>query len=237
METCKKAFFFMLMLFCSFVSLAQKFSISTSFNIDNFRIEKTDSFDVIKYTLNNDVKYFLSQTYPELPFVASYVLLPHHAKITEIIMTYGKSEICKGSFYMRLPNPSLPVKSDFIHFDNPELYAGYQINKVFICPFRYLPETNRLIFYSKVSFDIFYQTKAKPVNLEPSADKIKLSREFIRKKVINQEDIEKIVPLEEKIDYSGLDFFKNETDSLNKIRKETPRLKKAEEPFYIRQIK
>ncbi len=237
MGPCKKAFFFMLMLFCSFVSLAQKFSISTSFNIDNFRIEKTDSFDVIKYTLNNDVKYFLSQTYPEFPFIACYVLLPHHAKITRVLMTYGKSEICKGSFHIRLSNPSLPVNSDFIHYDNPELYAGYQISKVFICPFRYLPETNQLLFYSKLSFDIYYQTEAKPVNLELSPEKIKLSREFIRNKVINQEDIEKIFPLEEKIDYSGLDFFKNEADSLKKMEKETPRLKKAEEPLYIRQIK
>jgi len=200
-------------------------------------MEKMDSFHIIKYALNRDVKYFLPESYPELPFIASYVLLPHNADIEKIVITGGKKENFKGTCPVRLSIPSPSNESDYIRYNNPELYAGYRIIKIFICPFRYSTESNHIVFFQKVNFDIFYQTNTKPLNLERSDAKIKLSRQFIRGKVINQVDIEKIVPLEEKMDYSGLDFFRNETDSLQKSKKEIQKLNKAEEPFYIRQIK
>jgi len=115
----KKGFFFILILFCIGNTYSQKLSISESFSLDNFKIDKNDSFHLIKYSHKNDVKYFLPEGYPELPFISCYVLLPHHARITKILITGSKSEILQGTYHIRRSNPSLPVKGDYIFYDNP----------------------------------------------------------------------------------------------------------------------
>jgi hypothetical protein len=74
---------------------------------------------------------------PELPFIACYVLLPHNPSITKIVITGSKIEIFKGTFPLRLSNQALPAESEYIRANDPELYTGYQINKIFICPFHF----------------------------------------------------------------------------------------------------
>jgi hypothetical protein len=244
----------------------QRFGISVSFNIDNFKIEKVDSFCTIQTVENNDIRYLLPAGYPKLPYIPLFVLLPHNSRIESILIDDSNFEIIKGLYNIvsgthtddssdsgyfadtqSLENNKkdnvknyYPSDIQIVKYDSPELYAGFLINKIYICPFKYFPETRQLCYYTKLLLNIQYQIDEKPMKYELSADKVRLSREFIRDMVINKEEIDKTVPLEEKIDYSKIQIYKEtEEDSVKANKQEISGLKKAENtrPFYIKRLK
>jgi len=241
--------------------IGQKFSISVSYSQSNFIVEKNDSFIYINYPQNCDLRYSLPSGYPDLPYIPSYILLPHNAQINCILVTDSKVEPVSGSFniipesmkdtaneesqistddFSSSADGYLPAYNEIVIFDSAQLYAGFQINKIFICPFKYLPETHQLFFYPKLDLDVYYELDEKPVNLEASQEKIRMCRDFIRSIVINKEEIEKIIPLEEKIDYSKVQIFREvgkNAKSTERVNGASSKPKESVEPFYIRQIK
>lgn len=198
---------------------------------------KMDSSQVIQYDQNQEVKYFLDQTSPKLPFLAFFVLLPHNAHISKVFVLGSKKGPYDPNYPVSPALSSLPAESAYVRYADPEIFAGYRIQKVFICPFRYTSESDYLVFCSQITLDIFYQIDEKPLILEHSADKIIQSRQYVRDKVLNAEDLENIIPLAEKMDYTGLDFFKTEADSLKQTPVKSQNREKTGEPFFIRQIK
>jgi hypothetical protein len=260
----EKPIFLLFILLIPLVLNGQKFSISVSFDINNFKIEKVDSFNTIHCGENKELRYLLPAGNPKLPYIPFFVLLPHNSRIESTLIYDSDFESIKGDFNIMLTsfedndsdfensanshflntdntNASqvyYPSDTQIIRYYSPELYAGFLINKIYICPFKYFPETKQLFFYTKFMLDIQYQIDEKPLKYELSTDKIKLSREFIRDIVINKEEIDKTVPLEEKIDYSKIKIYKETEDNPVK-EQEVSSLKKAEKtkPFYIKRLK
>jgi hypothetical protein len=254
------------MLLIPLILNGQNFGISVSFDRNNFKIEKVDSFTTIQCVENKDIKYLLPAGYPKLPYIPFFVLLPHNAKIESILIDDSNFEIING-FFNIVPatnigpnsdsgnftntqllennkidklNSNYPAHIQSIKYESPELYAGFLINKIYICPFKYLPESRQLFFYTKLLLDIQYKVDEKPLRYELSNDKIRLSREFLRDRVINKEEIDKTVPLEEKIDYSKIQIYKEtEEDSVSVKKQEVSGLTKEEKtkPFYIKRLK
>jgi len=225
---------------------SQQYALPVSFDLNNFRIENSDSFPSIYCPGNANTYYIKCPGYPELPYIPVYILLPHHSKINKIVakaidsnhvhnLDFENSEkkIIKAS-------NSIDFPSSGIKFESPELLAGFLIIKIYICPFMYFPETDQLFFCTKLLLDIQYLIEEKPIKYELSVDKIKASREFIRDLVINKEEIDKTVPLEEKIDYSIIQINKETMeDTVEVKKKESIPLKKEEKgaPFHIKRLK
>ena len=177
------------------ISDCQQYNIPVSFDLNSFRIENTDSFSSIQYLGNAGTWYFLQPGYPELPYIPINVLLPHNSKINKIIARDINSQPFKDSVFAQVDNkyvqtvPAPDYPASEIITDSTELYAGFLISKIYICPFKYLTETRRLILHTNLVLDIYLQTIEKPLIFESSPEKIKLSRDFIRNLVINREDI------------------------------------------------
>ncbi len=256
---------FLIALFSTLVIYSQEFSISVDFKLSNFRIEKADSYSVINCLNNTDIRYFSKVGYPKLPYIPFYVLLPHNSEIDGIVIKDSNSETFEGfydiistnienggsdSTYSGNAEPLevsiadtlsiyYPSDNQIIRHDPPELYAGFLLNQIYVCPFKYFPETRQLSFYTKLSLEFHLQIDGRPLKLELSPDKIKLSREFIRNMVINKDDIDKTIPLEEKIDYSKIHIFKDTDEDTFKAKKvyvpDKMKTKNAA-PFYIKQI-
>ena len=225
------------------ISDCQQYNIPVSFDLNSFRIENTDSFSSIQYLGNAGTWYFLQPGYPELPYIPINVLLPHNSKINKIIARDINSQPFKDSVFAQVDNkyvqtvPAPDYPASEIITDSTELYAGFLISKIYICPFKYLTETRRLILHTNLVLDIYLQTIEKPLIFESSPEKIKLSRDFIRNLVINREDIDRTIPLKEKIDYSKIHLF-NEIGE-DSIRSLAPSLKKTDHvvPFHLKHIK
>lgn len=225
---------------------SQQYSLPVSFDLSNFLIEKSDSFPLVQF-LDNPNTYFINHSgYPELPYIPIYILMPHNSKINKIaakiidFKDVSDPDFAQEEIKIDNSRISIDFPSSSILFDSAELFAGFQINKIHICPFRYLPETHQLFFCSELLLDIQYLMEEKPLKYELSEDKIKVSREFIRELVINKEKIDQIFPLEEKIDYSVIQIYKeNEGDTVEVKKEESIPLRKEEkgEPFHIKRLK
>jgi len=223
---------------------SQKYSLPVSFDLNSFRIEKSDSFPSIHYP--GYANYIKRSGYPELPYIPIYILLPHNSKINKIVANVIDSkhindlDFANGEKKIVKTSTSIDFPSSDIIFESPELFAGFLIDKIYICPFRYFPETQQLFFCSKLLLDIQYLIEEKPLKYELSEDKIKTSREFLRDLVINKDEIDKTVPLEEKIDYSVIKINKEtKEDTVDVKKKESILLKKEEkrESFHIKRLK
>lgn len=262
----KRTILLILLLCISIFINGQKMNISVNFDLNNFKIEKIDSLNSIQYVKNFDVRYFLPVGYPKLPYIPFFILLPHNSRIERILIDDFKLEAIEGYYNIisatfedidsdssysvntqSLKNNKMdhlknhyPSDIQIVMYNSPELYAGFLVNKINICPIKYFPETRQLFIYTKLLLDIQYQIDEKPLKYELSEDKIKASRRFIRDLVINKEEIDKTVPLEEKIDYSIIQINKEtKEDTVELKKKESILLKKEEkgEPFHIKRLK
>jgi len=259
----KRSLIPLLIIFFPIIINGQKYSISISFDLNNFKIEKVDSFNTIQCIQNNDIRYFLPG-YPKLPYVSFFVLLPHNSKIEHISIDGLNFENIEG-FYNIIPttlkdidtvsgysyntrylkfNDSgnseiyYPPEILSVQYDSSQLYAGFLIHKIYICPFRYYQKRKKLLFSPEVTLEINYHISDKPLQFETSPEKIRLSREFIRKTVINTEEIDKILPLKQKLDYSKIQIFRDIGKDSGNNKTVVPKLKKLEKnkPFYIKHI-
>lgn len=255
-----------LLLSVSLILFSQKYSLSVPFELSNFRIEKADSFASIQCIENKDISYPMPVGDPKLPYIPFYVLIPHNSSITGILIKEGNFQAMEGNYRISpktmeesesdsghiafpesfaISNPDktghyFPSDDQSTVYDLPQLYAGFLIDRVFICPFRYNEKKHQLLFSQKIDIIITYQITDKPLKFETSPEKIEQSREFIREMVINRGEINKIFPLEEKIDYSRIPVFREaEGNSIKAKKVTTPadKQEKSAEPFYIKHIK
>jgi hypothetical protein len=233
-----------------------------NFDHNDFAIEKLDSFDYIKYYKGANLKYFLPVGYPKLPYITYVVLVPHNAEIESITIRDSHTLTYENFYYIvpthtkdidtttvfktapqlsniiniYSPEAFFPSIGNEVKFDSVQLYAGFSICKIYVCPFKYFPKKRQLFFLDNFRLDITYKTGSKLLTFESSSEKIALSRKFIRNKVLNRDDADKIVPLEEKMDYSKMHLFKGLENKNNP--KSTNSLKTKEtQPFYIKQIR
>ena len=88
----------LLLFYIPFILIAQKFSISVNFDLNNFKIEKVDSLSLIQCIENNDIRYFLPAGYPKLPYLSFFVLLPHNSRIERISIDHLDLGAIKGYY-------------------------------------------------------------------------------------------------------------------------------------------
>jgi hypothetical protein len=254
-------------LFLSFsiILLGQKYGISVPFSLDNFRLAKTDSFTLIQCIENKDIKYPIQTGDPLLPYIPFYVLMPQNSSITSIYIEKSNFQAIEGNYRIALKNKEkytsdsgfsnrdsaiinspdnssnyFPPEGQSMLKDSSQLYAGYLINRIFLCPFRYIEKNHQLLFSTRIVIEIAYTTEDKPLKFETSPEKIRQSKEFIKDMVINPWEANNILPLEEKIDYSRIPRFKETEDKSRESKKTNTneyKKEKSAEPFYIKQIK
>jgi hypothetical protein len=261
----KRSMATILLIFVSVILYGQQCIISVPFEFDNFRIEKADSLTSVLCVENKDIRYPMPVGYPELPYIPFYVLLPHNAIITGISIEEVNFNTLEGNYRIALKSVNennsdssgltlsdaliinqpdsgseyFPSDVQGAVYDLPQLYAGFLLDRIFICPFRYNERQQQLLFCNKMEVKIIYQIKDEPLKYESSPEKIAQSREFIREMVINTGEIIKILPLEEKIDYSRVPVFKKVEENLkseNKVNTKGNKQEKSAEPFYIKHI-
>ncbi len=244
-----------LLLFVSITLFSQNYNISVPFELSNFRFEKADSFTSIQCVENKEIRYPMPAGDPNLPYIPFYVLMPHSSSIKGISIEEGNFGILEGNYRiapksieesnsdsaMSAFHASLimPANSQIVIYDSAELYAGFLINRIFVSPFRYNEKEQQLLFTNKMIIKIVYQTNVEPLKYETSPEKIELCREFIKEMVINREEINKVLPLEKKMDYSKVHIYKDIGKDSGKSKTVEPLPEKSEEvkPFYIKQIK
>jgi hypothetical protein len=253
--------------FVSFPTIlrAQNIEITVPFDRSEFLISRIDSFDKINNKSNKTVYYFQPEGFPELPYLSYYILLPNFAHIESIQLKESSLNRIEGYYNIilgtsdqeesrtGLQNDSsilnkhlrytsaatFPPAGQAAKFDSAELFAGFMINRIYICPFNFNPKTHELNLYNRVTLDVYYKVENTSVVMEKSPEKIELSRNVVRERVVNYKDVDSMIPLEQKIDYSKVKIYEEENINQNKnedvgnINSPT----KEEKPFYIHYIK
>ncbi len=229
--------------FASLNLTAQSLTVPVRFGREDFRVEQGDGHSTITPLKTGEAVYFQREGDPKLPYLPVYIVLYHNSSVDTILPGGTRFEHIEGRFDFHTVSgetKSFPEGNRMIRYDPPQLYAGFLVLKVYICPFRYVPASHQVFFNPEITLDVRYRTAGKPQKMESSQEKIGQSRKYARELVINGELLDNMIPLEEKFDYSRVHLYREERDSVVNAQESTSQdesRQKKDKPFYIRHIK
>ncbi|MBI4722045.1 MAG: hypothetical protein HY769_03460, partial [Candidatus Stahlbacteria bacterium] len=183
-----------------------------NFNLQDFKFDKIDSFDVVKL---NGAFFTQKVGTPLLPIKTISVLIPAGAEVLKIEIVNHKSEVIPGKYNIYPAQPPTPISYwGEIKFANPtkEIYemqneypgklieisnigsiCGYKIVNIMFYPVQYIPKDRQVIFYNTIEFKILYK-EGVGSNIYPNAQQ--LVKDRVKHLVVNPEDIGVFAPVQ-----------------------------------------
>jgi hypothetical protein len=189
------------------------FEKEVSFDINELSFSKIEGYDLV--TLENCFSTIEELGAPCLPKASVSILIPQHAKITEVEITYLDTIGIEGNYNIYPTQHPRPfIKGEFFEFVGPNenIYSksvpypgkiistahtgsmgGFELASLIVYPLQYIPADKKLTFHSNIKFRVSYKNKLR--SLETKTEKQnKIFKERVKNLVINPEDISVFQP-------------------------------------------
>ncbi|PIP12733.1 MAG: hypothetical protein COX49_04010, partial [bacterium (Candidatus Stahlbacteria) CG23_combo_of_CG06-09_8_20_14_all_40_9] len=88
---------------------------------------------------------------------------------------------------------STPYPEEVVICSHAGSMGGYRIAGLLVHPVRYIPKLKRIIFYSKIEFEVTYRENVHPINRKTERQR-DIFKERVRNLILNPEDIERWGP-------------------------------------------
>jgi hypothetical protein len=204
--------FYLFFFFSALVLSAGIIEKEVTFSRDDFSFTQFKGYDVVSLKGAGSMTKLGE---PALPQVNLSFVIPPGAEVSEVNITYFNKKEITGEYNILPAQPPRPtIKKEDTSFIKPKKYiyslqeeypveliecphtgsmGGYRIAGLLVHPLRYIPAEKKLIFYSRIRFQVVYEEGIYSVKSKTEKQKATLKK-IIKKQVLNPEDLDSWSP-------------------------------------------